>query len=420
MEELDCSSIITEESYPIECYGLPERKAYPIPDKKHVLSAIRFFNYASADEEKELANKINDKIKEYKMKDINVGDKNRFKKYYKPLTESFTLNDFYAAMKSLLPRIQDENTPYEEKYTLYQKERGLVRMLLTQLEAGIFGDTNQENISNLINTSYATLAEISQNQIEIMGSDNVSLNSIMENMTQSIEYVLEADDEQETATNYDEMADDMDTTDDTETEGEEGGDTPEEEPTNAEDDTTADEGGDTEGEEDATNYDEMADDMDTTDDTGAEGEEGGDTPEDSDGGGETDEPTESENTDINNGETDENNNHYDNKELKNYFLLRSFLSMHETIVDVLDTTSGVILPTPDANSIMGKVVHNLQSIRDFVEKFIQFHFNDSDYAFNLYYYNIIISALKMNLKLLETAMELGEAKITKRTNKKED
>ena len=69
---------------------------------------------------------------------------------------------------------------------------------------------------------------------------------------------------------------------------------------------------------------------------------------------------------------------------------------------------------------MGKVVHNLQSIRDFVEKFIQFHFNDSDYAFNLYYYNIIISALKMNLKLLETAMELGEAKITKRTNKKED
>ena len=46
LEELDCSSIITEESYPIECYGLPERKAYPMPDKKHVLSAIRFFNYA--------------------------------------------------------------------------------------------------------------------------------------------------------------------------------------------------------------------------------------------------------------------------------------------------------------------------------------------------------------------------------------
>ena len=69
-------------------YGLPSKKKYPMPDEKHVKLAIKFFNYVSKEDEAELARNINKKIKEFDMKDINVGEKNRFKEYYKPLNEA--------------------------------------------------------------------------------------------------------------------------------------------------------------------------------------------------------------------------------------------------------------------------------------------------------------------------------------------
>lgn len=65
-------------------YGLPEKKKYPMPDKDHVISAIKFFNYVSPSDEKELARNIIARIKEYGITGINVGKNNRFGKYYKP------------------------------------------------------------------------------------------------------------------------------------------------------------------------------------------------------------------------------------------------------------------------------------------------------------------------------------------------
>ena len=477
-ENLDSGDIITETEYPIECYGLPERKAYPMPDEKHVRSAIRFFNYASKDEEKELAKKINKMIKKFKIKDINVGEKNRFKKYYQPITEDYSLEDYRLSMSSLIEQIQN-TSDNEKKYALYEQSKNVIRMMMSQMECDGFGIMEEDKKTELMNQGYNTLAEISENQMDILKS-NVDLGSIMENTSRSLMYVLEADDDNsdeedgpETATDYDQMADDMDDSDDTsdnedETEdtstSDDSGDDPdtssddetatdydqmadeqdtenEEEPVTTEDnssdsgdtDTTSDDTSDTEDPTDDSSADDN--DTDTTDDSGMDDSatdydqmaDDADGSDDSDSGGDTDEPTESDDTnsdtsdstDDTTSETGENNNRYDNKELKNYFLLNSFMSMHETVVDVLDTASGVILPTPDANSIMGKVVKNLQSIKAFVEKFIQFHFSDSDYAFNLYYYNILISALNINLKLLETAMQMGEAN-SKKTTKKEE
>ena len=64
-------------------YGVPEQKKFPLPDKDHVLSAIRFFNYVDPKYEKELAEAILNKIKEYDMDfdEIGVGEENRFKNY---------------------------------------------------------------------------------------------------------------------------------------------------------------------------------------------------------------------------------------------------------------------------------------------------------------------------------------------------
>ena len=67
-----------------DLYGVPKLKKYPMPDKKHVKSAIRFFNYVDPKYEKELAEAILEKAEEFGLdlnNDITVGDENRFKKY---------------------------------------------------------------------------------------------------------------------------------------------------------------------------------------------------------------------------------------------------------------------------------------------------------------------------------------------------
>lgn len=64
-------------------WGVPEQKKFPMPDAKHVRSAIRFFNYVEPRYEKELAQAILRRMKEYGMSfdSFEVGNENRFKKY---------------------------------------------------------------------------------------------------------------------------------------------------------------------------------------------------------------------------------------------------------------------------------------------------------------------------------------------------
>ena len=81
-------------------FGLPELRKYPMPDKDHVLSAIKFFNYVSPENEKELARNIKKKMKQYNISPDRVGDKNRLKKY---LTEDMDI------MMDLLESLQFAN-----------------------------------------------------------------------------------------------------------------------------------------------------------------------------------------------------------------------------------------------------------------------------------------------------------------------
>ena len=486
---------LLEESYPVECYGLPDRKAYPMPDEKHVRSAIRFFNYAKPEEEKELASNINKKIKEFKIKDISVGKSNRFKKYYKPITENFSLKDYLSALESVNNQIEKNPT-----YALYEQAKNVLRLMVINVEEGNVPNLSNDQISPIVNQCYAALAEINQNQMELMSptveSDtrSVGFKKLIES---SLFPVLEADDdddedkddtnddETETATDYTAMADEAEKENEESDEPTDDGDNSTEDATDTSEtgeDETPDNAGNDEDSETATDYTAMADDAgadtDDTPDTGGEGnndapeepedpatdvsDDGGDsdttdantddgsgdtiddtgdatdytamaddagagddtgedTGDDTDSGDTTSDDTSSDDdTSTDTEETDENNNRYDNKELKNYFLLNSFLSLHETVVDLLDSASGVILPTPDANGIMSKVVKNLKDVKSFIEKFIQFQFNEKDYTFNLYYYNILTNALRMNLKLLEEAVKMGEAKTTKKKQLKEE
>ena len=66
---------------PDSVFGIPELRKYPMQDREHVLSAIKFFNYVDKEYEEELAKNIIKNIKKYNIPFDTVGDKNRLKKY---------------------------------------------------------------------------------------------------------------------------------------------------------------------------------------------------------------------------------------------------------------------------------------------------------------------------------------------------
>lgn len=65
-------------------FGIPEQKKFPLDSEAHVRSAIRFFNYADPQHEKELATKIISKIHEYGITNLTASKENRFYNYYHP------------------------------------------------------------------------------------------------------------------------------------------------------------------------------------------------------------------------------------------------------------------------------------------------------------------------------------------------
>lgn len=62
-------------------FGLPSQRRYPLHDRAHVISAIKFFNKVSPEDEEELARNIIRKMKEYNIPKESVGPDNRLRKY---------------------------------------------------------------------------------------------------------------------------------------------------------------------------------------------------------------------------------------------------------------------------------------------------------------------------------------------------
>lgn len=72
-----------------------------MPDEKHVLSAIRFFNYVEPKYEKQLANKIIANMKKYGISGNRVGEKNRLKQY---LPKTMIREDKQTLSESTYPK----------------------------------------------------------------------------------------------------------------------------------------------------------------------------------------------------------------------------------------------------------------------------------------------------------------------------
>lgn len=66
---------------PDNVFGIPQERKYPMPDEKHTLSAIKFFNYVDEQYEKQLAKAIIKNMKKYNIDGSHVGKNNKLRKY---------------------------------------------------------------------------------------------------------------------------------------------------------------------------------------------------------------------------------------------------------------------------------------------------------------------------------------------------
>lgn len=65
-------------------FGIPEQKKFPLDTRAHVISAIKFFNYADPKYRKALAQRIISKIHQYNITGLTPSDQNAFYQYYHP------------------------------------------------------------------------------------------------------------------------------------------------------------------------------------------------------------------------------------------------------------------------------------------------------------------------------------------------
>lgn len=66
---------------PDEVFGIPQERKYPMPDRRHTISAIKLFNHVEDKYEEQLAKAVIKNMKKYNIDGSMVGDNNRLKKY---------------------------------------------------------------------------------------------------------------------------------------------------------------------------------------------------------------------------------------------------------------------------------------------------------------------------------------------------
>lgn len=94
--------------------------------------------------------------------------------------------------------------------------------------------------------------------------------------------------------------------------------------------------------------------------------------------------------------------------VKNYSLIKDFEKAYTLIDDINSTIDSTLKASSVQNQVLVQVSRNLSNVKDFIKSFVQFHFKDNDYSYNLYYYMIVIQFLKINLAMVEKITLLGD------------
>lgn len=96
--------------------------------------------------------------------------------------------------------------------------------------------------------------------------------------------------------------------------------------------------------------------------------------------------------------------------VKNFSLMGDFENLYSLITDSINTLNSTLKADPGQNRVLVQVSRNLTIIKDFILTFVQFHFKNDNYQHNLYYYEVIVHLLKLNLAMLEKALSIGSSR----------
>lgn len=182
--------------------------------------------------------------------------------------------------------------------------------------------------------------------------------------------------------------------------------TPEEQP-------ETDEGGTEEeppADDEDPNPDEGTDytDMDGEDaDNAAMGDEGSDDMGDEGGGDDTmsdDSGGESQT------ETPEQINERHNK-IKQLTLMKQMINLHDNINTYINQVTNIERNNIISSSILSVVIDNFNKLKDVVYKYILYYFDHMSYQYNLYTFNYLMEALKMNVELLAKVNDAQSAEV---------
>lgn len=436
----------TRSELPDEEFGLPELRKYPLDTTQHIKSAIKFFNYVKKENEKELAENILKKIDELGIKgEIFVTEKNRFYKYFENfLTGNTGVKESASTLpdKEGMQQLADSLSEEESKQFLaviarYSKtgKDGLIYSNTAYISGnpvgiiGVYRDLDNETVGHavilvnnrnlnsgdiaiqlydsakmdLLDIRYGidsisidyTNTEPSEDQPEL--TEQVDFESVRKEYNTIVEAytpVMEApNDKDETPTDY---------TEDLNIEGDnvDSEDEPPSDYTEEVDDADGDNQGDTENDND-----DLTDETPTDYTENADEESNGDAgdPEDTTQGDSQSEPDSTT-------EKQTNGNLFDNNVLKNYSILRNFEKLYELTKEVSDSLSDIVMPTKLQNVVLTQVLKNLSSIKEFILSYVKFQFTLDNYSQNLYYYNVVLQALYLNLELLKRNKQLEEIK----------
>ena len=122
--------------------------------------------------------------------------------------------------------------------------------------------------------------------------------------------------------------------------------------------------------------------------------------------GEDTDTTDDTSSDMSDSSTSDSSNN--NIVVKNYSLIKDFEKAYTLIDDINKTIDSTLRASSVENQVLAQVSRNLTSVKEFIKSFVQFHFKDNDYAYNLYYYTLAIQFLKINLAMVEKITIIGD------------
>lgn len=127
---------------PDEVFGIPEERKYPMPDKRHTLSAIKLFGHVEPKYEEELAKNIIKNMKKYNIPESAVGKDNKLRKY---------IDKYYNESTTIVQEESVDDTL--EKIKVFNKELAQYEYIIVNKDGSIINQIKQNSFKDYLTLS---------------------------------------------------------------------------------------------------------------------------------------------------------------------------------------------------------------------------------------------------------------------------